>query len=93
MFSKAGTGESGKVLIESSIIQNNSESLLNGQRVGGLTVYCKIPSPPGIILHAFIVYLSLKTRVMDIEWSESRRVNYHNFLFVCFSGIIHNSEI
>ncbi len=40
-----------------------------------LIVYCVHACPHGIILQNDIAYLSFKTTVNDIEWSDSKRVN------------------
>ena len=46
--------------------------ILTGQTVGGLGVYC-IDAFTTIKLQAGIVYLSFKTTVGDVDWSETVR--------------------
>ena len=46
--------------------------ILNGQAVGGLTVY-HIDAFTQASIH--VVYSSFKTTLEDIKWSDSRRVN------------------
>ena len=61
---------------------------LNSQTVGRLTVYCVYRSPHDIILHTGNICIS-KTIVDDIEWADSRRVDFelcgciHHTLLYC----------
>ncbi len=68
--------------------------VLNNQMVGGSTVYCvrcihhMIP-----LLQAGIVHLSFQTTVGDIEWSDSRRVDYVLlYIIILQAGIVYHSN-